>query len=212
MDSQSQAHPVDYRTAPVGPEEVRRRELGALLARARDGDRAALDDIVDRMNELVWNVVRAQGLDRESAADVVQSTWVTFLEEMHSIRAPDSLAAWLITVARRSARRVRDAERRVDPIANEDLAGHAAGSNGVELDIETDVADREQHRRLWANLHKLTPRCQELLRILAFTGRTEYRTVAAALNMPKGSIGPTRSRCVKKLKELLHDDPGWSKE
>jgi RNA polymerase sigma factor (sigma-70 family) len=207
MDSQPRVKPVDP-PVPACPELARRRELGELLERARDGDRSALDEIVDRMNALVWNVARAQGVRREAAADVVQSTWVALLEHLHTIRSPEALAAWLTTVARRDARRVRAAERGVELVDPDTLADLPEALDG----FESDVVDREQHKCLWENLRKLQPRCQELLRILAFTGHTNYRAVAEVLDMPKGSVGPTRSRCVKKLRELLRNDPRWSAE
>ena len=207
MDSQSPTQPVDA-PPPPDADEARRRELAALLIRAREGDRGALDEIVDRMNLLVWNVARAQGLGREAAADVVQSTWVALLENLHTIRSPDALAAWLVTVTRRDARRARIAERRVDLVSPEHFVDLPAAFDN----FENDIAEREQHRTLWVNLQKLPARCRELLRILAFTGRTEYRAVIEVLDMPKGSIGPTRSRCVRKLRDLLRNDPSWSPE
>jgi RNA polymerase sigma factor (sigma-70 family) len=208
MESQPCARPASSEPAPRYSQDVRWRELGELLERARAGDRGALDEIVDRMNALVWNVARAQGLGAESASDVVQATWVALLEHMHTIRSPQALAAWLFTVARREAWRVREAERHVElvePGAMTDLPPPLSG-------FENDVVDRDQHRCLWKNLRKLRPLCQELLRILAFTGHTNYQAVVEVLDIPKGSIGPTRSRCMKRLRELLRDDPTWSSE
>ena len=186
--------------------EARRRQVGQLLVRVRAGDRAALNEIVDRMTPLVWNVARAQGIGPESASDVVQTTWVTLLEQLHTIRTPEALAAWLITVTRREAHRVRTAERRdhlVEPDAMTELPDPTVGA-------DVTLADQEQYRCLAENVRKLSPRCQELLRILAFTGHTNYRTVSEILDMPKGSIGPTRCRCIEKLRKLLEADPRWS--
>ena len=98
------AQEIPAQDVPVPPEELRRRQLGRMLINARAGDRRALDEIVDRLMPLVWNVARAQGLDQELAADVVQSSWVTLLEHLADIRSPEALASWLITVTRREAR------------------------------------------------------------------------------------------------------------
>src|SRR5215468_2057530 len=94
------------------PDEIRRRQLGLLLSRARAGDRRAFDEIIERLMPLVWNVARAQGLSRETASDVVQTTWLQLLEHLNDIREPEALAAWLVAVTRREARRMRTAQRR----------------------------------------------------------------------------------------------------
>ena len=213
MDSQLPGHELSISTdAPaeikdaMQPAEIRRRETGELLCRARAGDRAALDRLVERLTPLVWNVARAQGLGKEAASDIVQTTWVAFLENLHVIRTPESLAGWLVTVTRRHAQRMRQAERRVELVEPHRLTDEP----DPVADASTDLVNREQYHCLWENLQKLSPTCQELLRILAFTGRTSHRTVLNVLEMPHGSIGPTRGRCLNKLRTLLQNDSRWS--
>jgi RNA polymerase sigma factor (sigma-70 family) len=188
------------------PAETCRIETGELLRRARAGDRPALSQIVERLTPLVWSIARTQGLDNESAADVVQDTWITFLKNMQHIRSPDALPGWLVTVSRRHAQRMLIVAHRVQLVEPHRLADHADPVAG----IDTDFATRERYRCLWDNLQKLPTTCQELLRILSFTDHTSYRTVMEALDMPKGSIGPTRRRCLNKLRVLLQNDPRWS--
>ena len=204
MDTHPAAPSGPVRLRPETPGQARARELGDLLLRARAGDRRCLDEIVDRLMPLVWNVARAQGLDSEAASDVVQSTWVTLLEHLQDIRTPQALAGWLVTVTRREARRVR-AELRRDVVG-----GVPPDRPDPAADIEAAVADREQYRGLWRNLKLLPPRCQELLRIVAFADRPDYWLIAEQLGMARGSIGPTRGRCLAKLKELLAADSTWS--
>lgn len=200
-----QATPQDCpQTTPQ--DEIRRRQLGLLLRRAREGDRRAFDEIIERLMPLVWNVARAQGVSREQSSDVVQNTWLQLVEHLDSIRVPEALAAWLVTVTRHEARRVRAAGRRDDVVEPELLSDLPDPTR----DIESTVADQEQYRCLWRNLRKLPPRCQELLRIVAFVDRPDYRTIAEALDMPIGSIGPSRGRCLGKLRALLEADPTWS--
>jgi RNA polymerase sigma factor (sigma-70 family) len=186
--------------------EIDHREVGELLCRARAGDRAALDQLVRKLTPLVWNVARARGLDRESASDVVQATWLAFLENMHAIRSPMAVAAWLVTVARHQAQRMRITARRVDLVEPNDLSLKPDPAPG----FEAALANREQYQCLWENLRKLPPTCQELLRILAFTGHTSRCQVLEVLDMPPGSIGPNRIRCLKKLRALLQADPRWN--
>jgi len=165
-----------------------------------------MDEIIDRLMPLVWNVARAQHIDHESASDVVQTVWLTLLQHLDAIRTPAALAAWLVTVTRREARRVGARARRLDLVETDVLAELPDRAD----DVGSDVAERERNRCLWRHLNALPPRCQELLRIVAFVDRPNYAAVAEALGMPRGSIGPTRGRCLARLRRLLSEDPAWS--
>ncbi|MGN9907697.1 RNA polymerase sigma factor [Phytohabitans sp. LJ34] len=179
--------------------------LAACLDRARVGDQTALNDIVMVLNPLLWRVVRDQGLGVEEAADVVQTTWMEFLRRMDEIRSPQALAAWLVTAARREAWHVRGRARRemADPHTVLDEVPDP------QLPLDERLLSDERDRSLWRHLQQLTPRCRELLRIVAHVERPNYDAVAEALAMPRGSIGPTRGRCLAKLRELLLADPLW---
>ena len=73
------------------------------------------------------------------------------------------------------------------------------------------IAEPEDlNRRLWTHIHALSPRCQALLRVIAYSTRPDYATISAALGMPVGSIGPTRGRCLATLRRSLASDPAWS--
>jgi RNA polymerase sigma factor (sigma-70 family) len=179
--------------------------LGACLDRARDGDRTALDEIVSELNPLLWHVVRAQGLDADESADVVQTTWLEFLRRIEEIRSPQALSAWLVTAAKREAWRVRDRGRREagDPTVTLAALPDLDPAPGEDLLLD------ERDRALWRRFQELPERCRELLRIVAHVDRPDYDAVAEALRIPRGSIGPTRGRCLAKLRELLLDDPLW---
>ena len=180
--------------------------LGERMQWAQNGDRHALDGIIDELMPLVWNVARAQGLNADAASDVAQSTWLTFVESLSQIRTPDAVAGWLITVTKRLAWNERERLRRYDHVEPNDLADWPDPVG----DLDEAVADDEQNLCLWRNLRRLEPDCQELLRIAAFVDRPNYKAIAKALGRPVGSIGPTRSRCMGKLRQLLCDDPQWS--
>ena len=85
---------------------------------------------------------------------------------------------------------------------------------GQVPDSTPDIDDRldadARYRTLWRHLQQLPERCRELLRIVAMVDRPDYDDVSAALDMPRGSIGPTRGRCLSKLRALLTADPAWS--
>jgi RNA polymerase sigma factor (sigma-70 family) len=180
--------------------------LALCLERARDGDLRAVDDMVHELNPLLWRVARAQGLQTEEAADVVQTAWLQLLRRLHEIRSPQALTGWMVSVTRREAWHTNARARmRVDPGTDVVEAIADEGPDVPEL-----LATAERHQVLWRHFQRLSERCRTLLRIVAYVDRPDYSVVAEALEMPRGSIGPTRGRCLAKLREMLLADPAWS--
>lgn len=168
----------------------------------RDGDSRAMDDLVRLMTPVLWHVVRAYGLDRTLAEDVIQTTWLQLVRGHRSISDPKAVSAWLTTTARREAWRAGKAHNRVDATESDALDALLPAQQSAEH--HATVGD--ENRRLWAAVHRLADRCQRLLRVIAFEERPDYARLAADLAMPIGSIGPTRQRCLAKLRDLL-DEP-----
>jgi RNA polymerase sigma factor (sigma-70 family) len=193
--------------ASTGPARGDRADrVGACLERARNGETAALGDVVCELNPLLWHVARAEGLTTEEAADVVQTTWLELLRRLHDIRSPRAVTSWLVTAARREAWRVRDLSRRQVPDGAARLESVADPDPAPGERLLTD----ERDQALWRHFHGLPERCRTLLRIVAQVARPDYAAVAEAMGMPIGSIGPTRGRCLAKLREMLLADPRWS--
>ncbi len=167
--------------------------------RWRDGDPTGLDDIVRLLTPVLWHVVRAHGLDTERAQDVVQTTWLTFVRRQESIAEPQAVAAWLTTTARREAWRVAKITAKVTSVGEEVLEWELPAQRSAE----SEAVDIDERNRLWACVRQLSERCQRLMRIVAFDDRPDYRGLAEEMQMPVGSIGPTRGRCLEKLKALL---------
>lgn len=165
----------------------------------RDGESRAIDDLVRLMTPVLWHVVRAYGLDRTLAEDVVQTTWLQLVRGHRSISDPKAVSAWLTTTARREAWRAGKAQNRVDTTESDALDALLPTQQSAEH--HATVGDEK--RRLWAAVRLLADRCQRLLRVIAFEERPDYARLAADLAMPVGSIGPTRQRCLAKLRELL---------
>jgi RNA polymerase sigma factor (sigma-70 family) len=167
--------------------------------RWRAGDDSALDELVRMMSPVLWHVVRATGLDREAAEDVVQNTWLTLVRSADSVRDAQAITRWLCTAARREAWRVSKSAARTRPVEDEVLDARLPVQTSPESEVVTD----DEKTRLWRALARLPERCQKLLRIVAWEPRPDYSSVAEGLDMPIGSIGPTRRRCLDKLRVEL---------
>ncbi len=184
----------------------RGKRIAGLVSAARAGSEDALSQIVAELSPLLWQVARAAGLSPGDAEDVLQTVWLRLVAHLNDIHDSTALTGWLLTTTRREAWRVRATERRQVPTDQEsfaELPDHRPGS-------DEQVIIGDQRRVLWVAIRRLSARCQELLRIIAFAPRPDYAAVAAELGMPVGSIGPTRGRCLAKLRALLASDPAWS--
>jgi RNA polymerase sigma factor (sigma-70 family) len=175
--------------------------ITALMNAARQGSDDAVGEMVTEFSPLLWHVARAAGLSSGDAEDVLQTVWTRLLEHLDEIRTPAALGGWLVVTAKREAWRVRAAERKQVPTDTDAFAELPDKGSGSE---ERAILD-DQSRTLWAAIRQLSPRCQELLRIIAFVPQADYAAVAAKLGMRIGSIGPTRGRCLAKLRAVLAD-------
>lgn len=185
-------------------EPARWERAGSLFSRWRQGDSRAMDELVRLMTPSLWQIVRAYGLDAALAQDVVQTTWLTLVRRHESIVDPRAISGWLTMCARREAWRVGKGHRRDDATDVESLEPHLPAHESAETTAEM----QDDSRRLWLSVRTLDERCQRLLRIVAFEERPDYARIAEDLRMPIGSIGPTRQRCLGKLRALLEGD-GW---
>jgi RNA polymerase sigma factor (sigma-70 family) len=163
------------------------------------GDAVALDELVRLMTPVLWHVVRAYRLTTELAEDVVQTTWLSLVRSRTSIQEPAAVGGWLTTTARREAWKVAKATGRGIPVEDDELSRRLPAEDSAEA----EVVRRDGDERLWDAVERLSERCQALLRIVAFEHRPDYTTIAADLGMPVGSIGPTRGRCLQKLRTLI---------
>jgi RNA polymerase sigma factor (sigma-70 family) len=176
-------------------------ELTELLARASRGDATAWNAIVDRFASLLWAVARGHRLSQEDAADVVQNSWLKLLDHLDDIAQPEALAGWLATTARYECLALLRKKGREHLVRDDDLATSAVDEQVRALDAS--LLDDERDAQLWACLGRLSERCQVLLRALMASDRPNYKAIGEALGMSVGSIGPTRMRCLDKLRELV---------
>jgi RNA polymerase sigma factor (sigma-70 family) len=178
---------------------------GALFEAFRRGDEGRMHDLVALLTPILWHTARAQRLDRENAEDVVQASWLALVRNADSIADPQAVLQWLIVSTRREAWRVVKRIDRVQPQEIEEGDMVTAPHDGPEERVLRDDIDT----RLWHHIERLPERCRALLRVIAFADKPDYATVARSLGMPVGSIGPTRGRCLAKLRQQLATDPAW---
>lgn len=183
--------------------------LSGLVARAEHGDKAAWDEIVERFTGLLWSVSRSFRLADDEATDVVQTTWLRLVENLSRIDDPERLAGWLATTARHECLRLLRRTGREDvgrsdrtvPTVLDEAALVRVGKEETEVDLRLLTDERDA--QLWRCFSRLSDRCQRLLRVLTATDRYAYAEVSAAMGLPIGSIGPTRMRCLARLRELV---------
>lgn len=172
--------------------------VAELLAAAEGGSQAAWDALVDRYGRLVWSVVRGFRFDAATAADVSQTVWLRLVEHCGRIRDPERLPSWLATTARNES--IRASRRLAKAVPTEfsvEVADAAAPS------VDERLLDDEQLREVLGAFDDMSPKCQELLRTLCIDPPLDYEAVSELLGMPVGSIGPTRSRCLDRLRRLM---------
>jgi RNA polymerase sigma factor (sigma-70 family) len=169
--------------------------LRELIERAARGEEAAWAEIVERFSGLIWATARAHRLSHAEAADVAQTTWLRLVENLDRIHDPERLGGWLATTARREClRHIRLHQREV--MVEDDTQFDAPAAETAE----SSLIVRERDDALRRAFARISERCQALLRMLAASDAPSYEEVSAALEMPIGAIGPTRARCLEKLK------------
>jgi RNA polymerase sigma factor (sigma-70 family) len=169
--------------------------LKQLIEAAGNGDERAWGVIVERFEGLIWATTRAHRLSAAESADVTQTTWLRLLENLDRIREPEHLGAWLATTARHECLRHIRLRARELPATDE-----AVFDLATDQPIESELLTRERSDALVRALARVGERCQALLRMLAAVSAPSYEEISAALGMPVGAIGPTRARCLEKLR------------
>jgi RNA polymerase sigma factor (sigma-70 family) len=173
--------------------------VAALVRAAAEGDQAAWSALVERFSGLVWAVARAHRLSRADAADVSQTTWMRLVEHLGDIRQPERVGAWLSATARHECLRVsRKSARAVPTELDDDHLADSDAEVGFELESRLDAEGHQE--ALWAAFERLPERGRALLRVLMADPAPSYAEAAAALGMPIGSLGPTRARCLERLR------------
>jgi RNA polymerase sigma factor (sigma-70 family) len=170
----------------------------SLVAEAARGDREAWDALVDAFGGLVWAVIRGVGLYGPDAADVSQTTWLRCVEHLDRLRDPARIGSWLASTARHECYRVLRRRGRAVPVGDPPEV-----SDLSDRELDHALVAGEDHEALVAALERVPSRCQSLLRLLIADPPLSYDEISDVLDMPKGSIGPTRMRCLDHVRAQM---------
>ncbi len=178
-----------------------------LVRRCQRGEAAAWSTLVERYQRLVYAVATRAGLDEHGAADVFQTVFSRLVEHLPRIRQADRLQAWIVTTAKRETlaqlRRMKRSTS-LTPLSDDDDAEEYDVADDSPI-AEAALDELQQLHLLRLGLDRLDARCRDLL-LLVFRDDDDalpYDEVARRMGMPVGSIGPTRSRCLSKLRGLV---------
>jgi RNA polymerase sigma factor (sigma-70 family) len=170
-----------------------------LVAQARDGEKQAWDALVERYAPLIWSICRRYRLDRADTADVSQTVWLHLVDHMGNLRNPAALPGWLATTTRHECGRVLRAAR--GPLAaGYDLDAEALPDEQAAT-VEQELLAAERHMALREAFGDLPAHCQRLIVLLTADPPVPCAEISAWLGMAVGSIGPTRRRCLDKLRQ-----------
>jgi RNA polymerase sigma factor (sigma-70 family) len=175
-------------------------DIVRLFRRAAEGDLGAWERLVDQYARLIWSITADYKLVESDAADVCQTTWLRLLEHMDRIEHPDRVGSWLAATARNECLRSLAARKRV--VLSQDCTElNEAVAHEPEIDERLLAAERAQVVR--DALSSLPRRWQRLLEMLMADPPASYADISDELELPIGSIGPTRGRCLDRLRVLL---------
>jgi RNA polymerase sigma factor (sigma-70 family) len=174
--------------------------IALLVQRAAGGDMEAWERLVDQFSRLIWSITVEFKLVESDAADVVQTTWLRLLEHIDRLQYPERVGSWLAATARNECLRTLAARKRV-VLAQDDEVLTSVPAGGPEVDERILADERDQVVR--EALSCLPKRWQRLLELLMADPPPSYAEISDQLNLPIGSIGPTRGRCLAQLRVLL---------
>lgn len=168
-----------------------------LIAACRRGDQLAWQEVFTRYHRLVRSIASSYGAREHDADEIVQITFSVLFDSIHTIRPDSTLAPWLSTIARRHTWRLLERRRRAEPA---DIHDEALAHDDVRDHAERSAVDDV----LRAALLQLPAKCRTLLEALYLRGdEPGYAEISRELDMPIGSIGPTRGRCLEHLRKIV---------
>jgi RNA polymerase sigma factor (sigma-70 family) len=179
-------------------------EAAQLVAAAAAGDRNAWEQLVDAYGRLVWSITRNHRLTPGDAADVSQTTWLRLLEHIDRLSEPGRVGSWLATTARRECLRIMAKNKRTAPVGDDAVFEFVpAPLVGTPAAVDNDLLAIERAQAVREAVATLPEASQEMLRLMMMDPAPSYEEISATLGRPVGSLGPSRRRCLEKLRSML---------
>lgn len=182
----------------------------SLVMRCRAGEQAAWGLVVRRFQRLVYTVPRRAGLSEADAADVFQLCFSRLFQHLKRLDDPSRVRAWLVTTAKRETLRLLEQHRRVAPLPADPGLGNDSEVDPLDAFPdpsplpEAQLAELQEQDRVRRAVERLDARSRDFVELLFLRDPTpSYTEIAARLGIAEGSIGPTRARCLAKLRSLL---------
>jgi RNA polymerase sigma factor (sigma-70 family) len=189
------------------PDQERRGplSLAELTSLALEGDQDAWRHLVERLERVVWKTVNMCTTDGDVRNDAFAATWLRLAERLHTVREPEKLPGWLATTAANEVRAMIRQRARTQPSANwdeiDDLFFRIVGSAEQPLDeLDRDLLRSEAARAVRIAFAQLDEECRTILTVLVIEPDVSYRDASDRLGRPIGSLGPSRRRCLEKLR------------
>ena len=191
----------------VGDELAQRGDRELIVA-CLDGDSTAWETLITRYQRLIYSIPMKARLSPDDAADIFQSVCLKLYEKLSTLRDHERVSSWLITTTTREVWRVAARNRRDATTASGDEEGtdviNQIPSTGPLADEQRQALEQQQIVR--QSVEALPERCRKLVTMLFYEkDELSYADIARRMNMPVPSVGPTRARCLEKLKKLLQD-------
>lgn len=168
----------------------------ALVTRAIGGDQRAWDELVERYAPMLWSICRDYRLDRRDADDVGQHVWLLAVKNLGALRNPQSFGAWLATTTKRECSRALRARRQHESVEQPLDVAMTADEQSPTIEQTLEAAERDAALR--DAFARLPPAYRRILTLLMQD--VSYTEISVRLDIPIGSIGPTRARCLAKLR------------
>ena len=195
---QSAKHEPD--TLSVFESDATGLDIATLVKRASVGDTWAWERLIDKYGRLIWSITREFKLPESDAADVFQTAWMRLIEHINRLDRPDRVGSWLAATARNECLRCLASHKRL-VLAPEEVAFDGPAVHEPEVDEALLAHERAQTVR--EAMAHLPWRWQRLLELLMADPPASYAEISDELGLPVGSIGPTRGRCLARLRVLL---------
>lgn len=182
------------------------KEDADLIRRCRAGDQAAWESLVERYQRLIFTIPIRAGLSEEQATDVFQEVFLTLFEKIDAIEQPERIRSWIVTTAKfKTWALVRGSRGLYSPATDAEMEAEMANIADETAMADQVLIELEEQHLIRTALTKLEERCQRILTMIYLSDpAASYVEVAAAIGVGETSISPLRSRCLKKLKDILN--------